>query len=442
MTRHSGERPGVAPTPSRRSVLRYGAGAGGTTISGGQIAGSGAAAGVRQRARLEPEDRAPEARFGESVAVNDAGTIVLVGAPDASEPHDDGGVVYVYRRYSDRFVQTEKLTAENVQSGDHFGVAVAVDAVGRTALIGQRRDDTDGTDAVYVFERRNDRWRQTATLSPPADHQRGAVSGFGAAVALDGVGETAAIGAPWSGDLAFSAGSVLVAERRGDQWTEPTELGHEYGGSIYYGTAVDLGAAGRTGVAGGPVRRHAAEPIQGGFVQALRRTGGDWRQPTVLQANDATDMDGLGTAVACDAACQTVVAGRPSADAGGQTGRGGAVVFRRTPREWTQEAVLPYDGPATDRFGAAVAVDDLGRTALVSAPRGDTDAGPRAGTAALYSREGDEWTSLGDVVPDERVAGGSFGSAIGLDALGETAVVGAPAAGERETGVAYVFDRP
>lgn len=425
----------------RQSVLEHGAGTAGTTVGVGSHAGSAAAVEISERATLAPADGTADGGFGSAVAVDQVGSTVLVGAPDASTSGgDDAGAAYVFTRHGDGYAQTAKLTPDGGQAGDRFGIAVTLDATGETALVGQQRTDGDGTDGAYVFERRRSQWVQTAALTPP-DRAGLRVGDFGDAVALDATGRTAAIGAPGSDDLGFDAGVVFVTERDGDGWTDLRALGQPHGDSARYGSAVDLAASGTAGAIGVPVHQPANDPIQDGFVHVLRRSGEKWRQPSLLQAGDAANVGRLGAAVACDAPCRTIVAGRAGDDASEARDRGGAVVFRRTPRGWGQAATLADSGGGQDRFGDAAALDDNGRIALVGAPGRDTEAGDDAGAAFLYGCDGGTWSRQAAVVPSDAAPADRFGAAVALDASGRTTAVGAPAAGDGEIGATYVFKR-
>lgn len=426
---------------SRRSMLKYGAETANRTVGPSGPAGNATTVEIGEQAMLAPADGTADAGFGSAIAVDQTGSTVLVGAPDESPSRgDDAGAAYVFTRHGDGYAQTAKLTLDGGQAGDRFGVAVTLDATGETALVGQQPADGDGTAGAYVFERRRSQWVQTATLTPP-DPEGLRVGDFGEAVALDAAGRTAAIGAPGSDDPAFDAGVVFVTERDGDSWTDLRTLRQPYGDSARYGSAVDLAASGTAGAVGAPVHRPANDPLRGGFVHVLRRTGEEWRQPSLHQADDAADVDRLGTTVACDASCRTIVAGQTGDDAGETRDCGGAVVFRRTPRGWDQTATLADSGGRQDRFGAAAALDDNGQVALVGAPGRATEAGDDAGAAVLYARDGGTWSREAAVVPSDAAPAARFGAAVALDASGRTTVVGAPAAGDGATGATYVFTR-
>ena len=122
------------------------------------------------------QEIASQRGFGTKVAV--AGSDVLVG-----EPMNDriAGMLYVYRKdASGRWDETQILSADDGHTGDRFGVSIGVDG-DRMAVSATRSDDARG--AVYLFEREDGVWSQSAKIQPDsvAPGNR-----FGAGLALRG----------------------------------------------------------------------------------------------------------------------------------------------------------------------------------------------------------------------------------------------------------------
>lgn len=107
--------------------------------------------GWTQQARLVADDGAAGDVFGKSVAI--WGNTAVVGAPDAdgAEGAVDTGAVYIFRRASGVWTQIAKLTADDADAGDKFGMAVDIGAT--DIAVGAPGDDELGTDAgaVYVY---------------------------------------------------------------------------------------------------------------------------------------------------------------------------------------------------------------------------------------------------------------------------------------------------
>jgi hypothetical protein len=121
-----------------------------------------------RQAYIKPDDTVAGARFGRSLALS--GSILAVGADDAGDDTvsnsgaDAAGVVYLFARAGDDWEQGASVTPANADSGDGFGLAVALSS-DRLAAGAPGEDsvatDVDGlaTDnsaadsgAAYVFD--------------------------------------------------------------------------------------------------------------------------------------------------------------------------------------------------------------------------------------------------------------------------------------------------
>jgi len=389
--------------------------------------------------RLRPDDGEPDGNVGRSLAVNADGTVLLVGAPDRETAGGSDGAAYVFSRQEGAWRQTARLDPPAGSGTTSFGDGVTLDAAGRTALVNHSPDDFDARDRVLVFEADGQDWTRTATIeAPPSSGPATDLSGFGFALALDDAGETAVVGAEWTG---LSAGEVAVFRRDGTEWVAESTFTHAQGDDNYFGSAVDVAETGDSAVVGAPVPREG--PGEGGYASVATRADGDWQPTHRLRAADRRPLDALGSSVACDARCETVVAGDPRRAVGDDPDQGRVSVFVSENDEWVESIqVLAPDGAAGDEFGHAVAVDPRADTVLVGAPGRDTAGNSSAGAAYVCAPNGGGgWSVRTTVVASDGDAGDRFGEAVALDATGETLVVGAPEAGETGAGAVYVFDR-
>lgn len=242
----------------------------------------------KQEARLAVPG---SARFGHAAEVS--GDRVIVGAPGDLVDGRPAGAAYVYLRQGSSWKQEARLTADDAEAHDLFGVAVALS--GDTAVVGAAADDEMGsmTGAVYVFRREGGRWRQEAKLLP---EDAASLQEFGKVVAIDG--DTLVAGADGTGD--FEAG--------------------KFAGAAY----------------------------------VFARQAGGWRQQARLVASDRQAADRFGNAVAIHGG--TIAVGAHFSDVNGE-GSGAAYIYRLRNGQWRQEAKLvPRGGAAGEEFGNAVAV--------------------------------------------------------------------------------------
>ncbi|MDX1419081.1 MAG: T9SS type A sorting domain-containing protein [Rubricoccaceae bacterium] len=305
--------------------------------------------------------------FGNAVAVS--GEVAVVGA---SQPHvQDAGYAVVYRRTGNAWAQEAVLRANDAQTYDAFGAAVALD--GDVLLVGAPQPYGTGPGAAYVFRYDGAQWIEEARLTGA-----GTVVGhqFGTAVALDG--DVAVVGADRHNT--GYCGSAFVFRRTGSTWAQEAALNDDacvnhdrFGAAVAVeGDVVVVGAHGDD---------HGSNlEVDLGAVHVYGRSGGVWTLEARLTAADANDYDHFGSSVGLDG--NTLIAGAYG-DSEGGTVAGAGYVFRRVNGQWVEERKLLASGTpeAFASFGYAAALD--GTTALFGAPE-DDEVFADAGAAYVY----------------------------------------------------------
>lgn len=128
--------------------------------------------------------------LGASVASSD-GT-VIVGSPRGRVDESADGTAVVFVRSDDGWQEQTVLSADDGDSGDLFGTAVAIWK--DVAVVGAHRDDEPGGEtagSAYHFERVDGTWTQRAKLAPETIRSR---DSFGSSVAV--AGSATVVGAP------------------------------------------------------------------------------------------------------------------------------------------------------------------------------------------------------------------------------------------------------
>lgn len=404
--------------------------------------------GAKRVETLSADEGAWGDRFGHAVAIADEGEVLLVGAPEADENGVDSGVAYVFRRGDSGWVQNATLTPDDGGSRQRFGAAADVSTHGDVAIVGARRRRRSAPEGgAYVFEFDGSTWTQTAKLdaTDPADESLLEVEGgrlrtfvLGAAVALDGAAETAVVGDPFMSPPGANDGGALVFERDGNDWTLVGVPRNREVGSQHFGTAVDIANGGEPAVVSAPVPGGISTSDPGGYARVVPRDGGSWTPTVRLEAGGGDPTDELGASVACNAACDRVIAGDP-ADA---ADRGSVVVFELIDGEWSEVAALSADdGRAGDEFGNAVAFDDSGTTAIAGAPGADHRDEANTGVAYLFREIDGDLVETDELLVEDAGRDAEFGAATAIAGSGNTALVGAPDAEVDgvDTGAVYVF---
>lgn len=164
---------------------------------------------------------------------------------------------------------------------------------------------------------------------------------------------------------------------------------------------------------GGACTTNSVEPFAGDPT-ALVRPGG------------AIDF-GYGVSISGDG--NTVVVG----DRGGGGGNGAATVYSRVGNTWSTGTNLMRPPGAID-FGVSVSVSDDSNTVVVGDWNGGVD-----GTATVYLRTGDGWSTGTNLVPPGDA--NAFGRSVSVSSDGTTVVVGDLFGGANRNGSATVYLR-
>lgn len=100
--------------------------------------------------------------FGTSVAMNGAGNIVAVSAPDKNT---NRGEVYIFTRTGNTWTQRANIVG--TQAGGRFGDAIDINDAGDILLISQPYSNANGTCYLYASYGNANSWTQISNVSSP-----------------------------------------------------------------------------------------------------------------------------------------------------------------------------------------------------------------------------------------------------------------------------------
>lgn len=392
---------------------------------------------------LTPSAAAEWDEYGWTVVIE--GNVIAVGAPYHDQLGIDTGAVFVFERVDDDWIETAYILPPYPDPEGWFGRWLAIDA-GRL-VIGAPYEDwirpEDGvrivdSGAAYVFEKRDDVWQRTATLAP---HVLSAGASFGWSVAIHD--ERIAVSA-WNDEVeGVAAGSVTVYREHKGLWQAEAYLTpNNPSERQLFGRDIELERT--VLVVGAPGDDTIAEDAGALFV--WHYYADEWHFVQKLIAAEAQEVDSLGYQVSMSV---------PWIGAGAHThahpdhGEGAVYLWQlnRVGTRWNRHAkLISSDVQLGDWFGYSQAIQ--GRQLVIGAPhRAHPESGTqRSGAAYSFELIGDQWIEVGVLGPVNAVEAGvraEFGWAV--DISGQTAVVGAWQANSEvgdNAGAAAVYELP
>ncbi|MGH8274013.1 MAG: Ig-like domain-containing protein [Gammaproteobacteria bacterium] len=376
-----------------------------------------------QQQILIASDGAASDFFGTSMALE--GDIAVVGSPQATVNGNlQQGAVYVFKQSAGAWSETAKLTADDGQSGDSFGLSVALDVPASAAPVilagAPYRDNARGV--AYEFTGHPDgTWTQNTEYSVD-DGTDGDEFGWSVAVA----GANYLFGAPGAtvnGNLGqgkvYAIGVNQSQELVAGDGAEYDEFGLSV--AVLGGVAV-IGAGFANSFHG------AAYLFQFDSIE------GTWAQFQKLTPND-TEESLFGTSVAINSTDNDLLIGAP----GDNTREGSAYVFVLGSSSWNEtQKLTASDHAAGNSFGQSVAAD--GGNLLVGASLASVNGNEAQGAAYVFAKSSATWTQAQELTSSDGASNDNFGTSVGL--AGATALIGAPNAtvnGHEFQGAVYSF---
>ena len=388
---------------------------------------------------LTPSVAAERDEYGWSAAIE--GDVIAVGAPYHDERGDDTGAVFIFERIEGEWVETAYLLPPFPDPLGWFGRWLALDSgrlvIGAPYEDGLAEDGSriDDSGVAYVYEKVGAEWQRTGTVLPPVP-TAGASFGWSVAVSGDRIA-VAAWEAPLMG---IESGSVTTFKQHKGLWqAEAVFRPHEPGQRLQFGRDIEL--EDNVLVVGAPGDDTIAEDA--GAIYVWHFYNDEWNFAGRLLAADGNANDQLGSQVAL----QPPWLASGGYDHDDPYWSAGATYVWKLDMIWNFHAKLASsDLQPGDWFGYSV--DIHGERMVIGAPhRAHPETGTyRSGAAYAFELRDDQWVEVGVLGPVDAVEAGEraeFGWVAEID--GATAVVGAwladTEAGE-DAGAAAVYELP
>jgi len=318
--------------------------------------------------------------FGYAVAVQ--GDFLIAGAyGDDATGGTDSGSAYIYHRDGPNWVFMQKIEPSDPAPFDYFGYAVELHD--DMAMVGSISDEPGGSVYVFRYDPQTNTWNQIQKIIAP-DVQQG--DSFGSAIAVDG--RYMAIGARMDSDVAQDAGSVYVYEYEESisQWQYLDEFhADDAAANEWFGEQLAMNSP--YIVVGLP--RDDPNGTSSGSAYLFESHFGTYNQIKKFIPDDGIEDAHFGSSVGIDN--ETIIIGARQ-DWPGANRTGSAYIYRKFATQWSLEQKIydnTSTANSWDQFGCSV--DIIGDTALIGAWGSDANA-PDCGCAYIFTRSGSTWS--------------------------------------------------
>lgn len=316
-----------------------------------------------------------------AVGVSSDGNIVAVSSPYSDIIPDVFGIVRIYERQGENWIQKgQDIEGSNIP--ESFGEVLSLSGDGNTIALGINSYlQINQRGRVDIYSYQNNDWVQLgeSILGPEIEDL------FSRSIAISDNGQTVVIGAPNNDDISSNTGEVQVFQFENGGWVQ---VGNDINGeasSDNFGTSVSMSSSGDIIAVGSPGAGTK------GRVKIFENQNNSW----VQLGEDIDGVDNnvrLGNDVELSSDGDVVAIGDLFSNSNGP-GSGRIKVFRIENNVWSLLG-QNIDGEQDD-FAGNVALSSNGRILVVGAPQNSNN-GFFSGEVRLFQLENDFWEQIGE----------------------------------------------
>ncbi len=224
-------------------------------------------------AKLTATVRAEKDYFGFSVAINHEHVVIGAKGDDIDSNNESAGAAYVFENISgSNWIETEKLTATNRASDEHYGFSVDIDNIWIIVGAPQDAENENNNDSIpnagsaFIYQKINGDWLLGEKI---VANDRSKDNFFGASVAL--LRSYAVVGAPQNEtdenneNIKEMAGAAYLFKPDGEGWIFDNKLvASDREDYDRFGTSVDINTSGQdfNAVVGAHNEDHDNDPMK------------------------------------------------------------------------------------------------------------------------------------------------------------------------------------
>lgn len=380
--------------------------------------------------------------YGFRMAVSANGEILVISAAyenDVDNALPNSGVVYVYKKQSDgHWEEISQLRASNQNAEQHFGSSLAINDAGTVIVVG-----AEGTGAIfnkpgaaYVFEYLDNNWIESTILQANnPDHD----DNFGLTADISADGKLIVIGAPNeassnkdpSDNSNPNVGAVYVYNKEENgAWSAPIYLKPETGkANQFFAYYLDLSSNGRFLAVSATSDNsntiddpNNTDAIKSGAVWIFEKTDAGWQTPQFIKASNIGphDLFGISVSFSGDGSILAIGSYREDSnssedfnDLGQDVGAVYVFDYNESNSIWEQSAYLKPNNISNNAYFSKASLSENGTTLAI----GGSGLGT-GGEVEIFKKEADNWVFQSRIQAVNSESGNGFARFIKISADG------------------------
>lgn len=401
----------------------------------------------QEEAKINPVNQELTDYYGYVFEVSDDGNTLLASSEfGSSDNRVQAGKVHVFTRVTGVWVYVTTLSASNKSDGYKFGTSITLNDAADSLVIGSRGFSGNGlgnSGAVYPFYKNKvtGEWVQQPTLLPTDRHVNARFS----IATLSGDGKTLAVAAYTQDSTPnVSTGVVYIFDKTETYWTQSAVVPITGANSDdkFGQFGVKLSYDGKVLVCSSPAHTVSGQAYAGA-VAIFGRTNTGWVQDTLLE-NPLPVASGLfGSSFSLNALGNKLVVGAPGNRNTSNVEVGAVYVYQKANGVWSiANTIQPDSLLPGDAFGSSVSISKQDECIVVGAPNRPMLGISESGGVFVFSKDGVNYTLASELFSSTPNARNGFGHRVLLSADTKTLIVGSYGKNyldNQELGSLYVF---
>ena len=359
---------------------------------------------------------------GWSVAMNNTGDIIAVGAP-----HYDGnaGRVRVYQYNGISWIHLgQDIKGLGFGYGDQSGWSIYMNSNGNRIAIASPYNSGSGgfsSGCVRVYEYQNNIWNK---LGEDINGNE-ASDNSGWSVSMNSSGNIVAIGSPYNDENGTDSGHVRIYQYDGTSWVQ---LGQDIEGEAPMdssGWSISINGDGDRLVIGAPYNDGIIP--NSGHARVYEYDGTSWVQlgqdiDGEYRGDTATSSDQTGYSVKINKDGDLIAIGSLYNYSNGNVGQ--VRVYQYNGESWVQLGQDINTEANEDGRGWSISMNEYGNVIALGSPYSDGN-GNLSGSVRMYQYNGTYWVKLGHGI-DGKTSNERSGWSISMNSVGDRIIIGAP----------------